>query len=109
MLFHDQAVAAAVPAAVAASQASEKTGGATGPRLGAMWIYPIKSCAGARVHAWPLCPTGLLYDRQWALVDADQRVLTQKRLPALARLSPWLDLEEGDCLANLTPLHQQDQ
>ena len=103
MLFHDQAVAAAVPAAMAASQASKKMGRATAPRLGAMWIYPIKSCAGARVHAWPLCPTGLLYDRQWALVDADQRVMTQKRLPALARLSPWLDLEEGDRLADLEP------
>ncbi|KAK9822750.1 hypothetical protein WJX74_003955 [Apatococcus lobatus] len=95
MLFHDQAVAAAVPATGRASETSLAANVASGPRLGAMWIYPIKSCAGARVHAWPLCPTGLLYDRHWALVDADQRVLTQKRLPALARLYPWLDLEEG--------------
>ena len=96
MLFHDQAVAAAVAPSGASSQADT----AAGPRLGAMWIYPIKSCAGARVHAWPLCPTGLLYDRHWALIDADGRVLTQKRLPALARLSPWLNLEEGDPVAD---------
>ncbi len=67
----------------------------SGPRLMGMWIYPIKSCAGCEVDAWPLCPTGLLFDRHWALVDADHRVLTQKRLPALAGLQPTIDLAQG--------------
>ncbi|KAK9867044.1 hypothetical protein WJX84_002335 [Apatococcus fuscideae] len=37
----------------------------------------------------------LLFDRHWALVNADRIVLTQKRLPALASLSPRLDLQQG--------------
>lgn len=34
-----------------------------------LWVYPIKSCAGQRCRHWPLTPHGLLFDREFALVD----------------------------------------
>lgn len=51
---------------VAATEASEpEHSGAYGPtgRLAAIRLYPVKSCAAQEVHAWPVGPTGLLYDR----------------------------------------------
>lgn len=36
--------------------------GPTG-RLAAIRLYPVKSCAAQEVQAWPVGPTGLLYDR----------------------------------------------
>ncbi|WP_033403375.1 MOSC domain-containing protein [Dyadobacter beijingensis] len=54
--------------------------------LSEIWIYPVKSLAGFRVpsaHAgWP----GLRYDRQWMVVDAHGRFLTQREMPQMALL-----------------------
>jgi hypothetical protein len=55
-------------------------------------LYPIKSCGAQQASSWPLGPTGLLYDRQWALLDEAGSLLTQKRCPALAQLRPTVDL-----------------
>lgn len=99
LVFQDQRANALAAATreIASAPCRADAGGTRriAPTLAAMWIYPIKSCAGCRVDAWPLCPTGLLFDRHWALVNADRIVLTQKRLPALASLSPRLDLQQG--------------
>ncbi|KAJ1400724.1 hypothetical protein B484DRAFT_405949, partial [Ochromonadaceae sp. CCMP2298] len=61
-------------------------------RLAAIFVYPVKSCAGMRVSAWPLCPSGLLYDRGWAVVDSRGRAVTQKSHPRLALVEPRIDL-----------------
>ncbi len=37
-----------------------------------------------QVEWWPLGPTGLLYDREWALLGDDSAVVTQKQYPRLA-------------------------
>jgi len=85
--------------------------------LAAIFVYPIKSCAGMRVSAWPIVetsnssayessdnqnhdartlPTGLLHDRTWALVDrVTGQALTQKKYPKLALIRPYLDLQQG--------------
>ncbi len=49
----------------------------------------------AQVTRWPIGPTGLLYDREWALLDDQGRVVTQKLCPAAARIVPHIDLERG--------------
>jgi len=81
------------------------------PRLLAIVIYPIKSCAGVRVGRWPLSAHGLLLDRQWAVVSSPTfssdtvstesrplsrmaRVLTLRFCPRLALLRPTLQLSE---------------
>lgn len=40
-------------------------------------------------------PTGLLYDREWALLDDSGRVVTQKKCPRMAALTPSVDLHSG--------------
>lgn len=57
-----------------------------GLALAAMHVYPIKSCAGIGVEAWPLDGFGLRYDRRWMIVTPKGQFLTQRELPALARV-----------------------
>ena len=52
--------------------------------LSDIYIYPVKSLAGIRTTRWPVVATGLKYDRQWMLVDADKQFLSQRRLPKMA-------------------------
>ena len=66
-----------------------------GPWLAEMYVYPVKSCGGVRVSQWPLGPSGLLLDREWAVVDPGGRVLTQKQCPSLALVEVALDLHGG--------------
>ena len=68
----------------------------TCPRLAELYIYPIKSCGGVRVTKWPLGPTGLLLDREWAVVDSGGRALTQKQCPLLALVNVAVDLPAGN-------------
>lgn len=53
-------------------------------------IYPIKSCRGYKIpqgQSWPIAPHGLLYDREWMLVDEiSGAALTQKRFPRMCMI-----------------------
>jgi len=60
-------------------------------RIAALWVFPIKSCAGISVTQATLTPTGLAYDRAWMVVDADGEMLTQRELPRMALIQPeWV-------------------
>lgn len=48
-------------------------------------IYPVKSCAGIDLQESPIDAAGLAYDRRW-LVAAGRDFLTQRTLPAMARV-----------------------
>ena len=48
-----------------------------------------------RVESWPVCSTGLLYDRAWAVVDAQGRAITQKVHAKLALVQPSINLQDG--------------
>ena len=49
-------------------------------------IYPVKSLKGISVNHSELQEHGLAWDRRWMLVDAQQRFVTQRQLPALATI-----------------------
>lgn len=49
-------------------------------------IYPVKSLKGISVTHSELQEHGLAWDRRWMLVDAQQRFVTQRQLPALATI-----------------------
>lgn len=55
-------------------------------RLSAIFIYPLKSARGISLTAAELTARGLAYDRRFMVVDADGVFLTQRQLPAMARL-----------------------
>lgn len=56
------------------------------PVLGALYIYPIKSAAGIECQQVELGPHGLRHDREWMIVDAAGRGLTQREEGRLALL-----------------------
>jgi len=58
-----------------------------------LFIYPVKSCGGIKLSETHLLGTGLAHDRQWMLVDADGRFVTQRTHPAMALIQTTL---EGD-------------
>lgn len=63
-------------------------------RLCRITIFPIKSCNGMDVDVWKVGPRGLLFDREWALMDpCTEKVFRQKDLPQLTQIHPIIDLE----------------
>lgn len=50
-------------------------------------VYPVKSLKGIDVTRSEIYTHGLAWDRRWMLVDAQQRFVTQRQLPALATIS----------------------
>jgi molybdenum cofactor sulfurtransferase len=51
-------------------------------------VYPIKSCGALNVKAWPLSSTGLLYDRQFMIVDDAGNAIGQKRCKKILLVQP---------------------
>lgn len=58
------------------------------PRVVALAIYPVKSCAGVLVQQWKLGKRGFIDDRHWMLVDASGRFVSQREQPRLALVQP---------------------
>ncbi|RGB28905.1 pyridoxal phosphate-dependent transferase [Rhizophagus diaphanus] len=69
-------------------------------------LFPIKSCHGFSISpstSWPITSKGLMYDREWMLVDAGNgRALSQKRFPRMTLICPEIIKDKG-LLAVLAP------
>ncbi|KAL4161092.1 hypothetical protein PRNP1_001648 [Phytophthora ramorum] len=64
-----------------------------GPYLCKLTLFPIKSCTGMVVNAWPVGSRGLLFDREFAIVDLSTgSALTLKTVPEMCFLHPVIDL-----------------
>lgn len=59
-----------------------------------LFLYPIKSCAAFEVTSWPLGNQGLLYDRNWMVVNHNGICLSQKQEPRLCLIQPCIDLQQ---------------
>ncbi|MFM9837608.1 MAG: MOSC domain-containing protein [Cyclobacteriaceae bacterium] len=53
-------------------------------RLTEIWIYPIKSLGGIRLHSSKVMEKGLAFDRRWMLVDEANVFMTQRVHPMMA-------------------------
>lgn len=66
--------------------------------ISALYVHPVKSCAGIAVPEALLIETGLEFDRAWMVVDAapptQGRFLTQRELPRMALVVPTLKHSE---------------
>jgi uncharacterized protein YcbX len=49
-----------------------------------IWIYPVKSLGGIRMHSAKVLPKGLDHDRRWMLIDAENKFMTQRVYPQMA-------------------------
>ena len=63
--------------------------------IGALWIFPVKSCAGIAVRESRLLPTGLEWDRAWMVVDAQGQFVTQRDVPHMVLVQPQIDAQAG--------------
>ncbi|AOI75761.1 MULTISPECIES: MOSC domain-containing protein [Burkholderia] len=61
------------------------------PAITALFVYPIKSCAGVALTRAQLFETGLAYDRHWLITDPRGHMLTQRTHPRLALIRPTFD------------------
>ncbi len=59
-------------------------------RLHALYVHPVKSCAGTAVDEALLIETGLEFDRAWMVTDPAGAMLTQRELPRLALVKTQL-------------------
>ncbi|XP_071489916.1 molybdenum cofactor sulfurase-like [Diadema antillarum] len=66
---------------------------AAGPRLTAIYLYPVKSCGAMEVSEWELTDAGLKYDRRWMVVNEGGVYMSQKRIPKLCLIRPVVDLQ----------------
>ena len=55
-------------------------------QIHALYIYPIKGCRGVSVNQAKVEDIGLADDRRYLVVDADGKFLSQRELPAMARI-----------------------
>jgi uncharacterized protein len=62
--------------------------------IDALWVYPVKSCAGVSLQQAELTPTGLAYDRSWMVVDAQGEFVSQRELPRMALIQPAFRMNE---------------
>ena len=61
--------------------------------LSAIYIYPVKSCRGIALTAAQLDDWGLQFDRNWMVVDAAGRFLSQRELPQMALIEPAINAD----------------
>lgn len=68
------------------------------PTLTQLNLYPIKSCAGIALREAILTDAGLMaaphvYDREWMVVDAQGKFLTQREFPKMALIAPRINTD----------------
>lgn len=67
--------------------------------LRAIHLHPVKSCHRVEVDRVVVSVAGLEGDREWQVVDAEGRPLTQRRHPAMATIRPALTENGGIVLS----------
>lgn len=63
------------------------------PRVTELWIYPIKSCRGISVSSLEIDQFGPRYDRQWMIVDCENKFITLRNQSRLAFIKTEIDSE----------------
>ena len=63
-------------------------------RIGRLFVYPVKSCAGVELTQAVLTPTGLDLDRAWMVVDGAGECVSQRQLPRMALIRPQIKTRE---------------
>ena len=58
--------------------------------MSALYVYPIKACAGIALQAVEVDDIGPVFDRRWLIVNKDGDFITQRSCPRLAQIIPTL-------------------
>jgi uncharacterized protein len=74
------------------------------PCLDRITLFPIKSCDGIDVQSAAILPSGALqHDREFAIIDADQKIVNAKRTGAIQRLRSTFNLADRTISIGLQP------
>jgi uncharacterized protein len=73
------------------------------PTVTHLSVYPVKSCRGISLGAATLDRWGLQHDRNWMVVDADGRFISQRTQPRLALVEAALGQERMTLRAPAMP------
>ncbi|RZF27566.1 MOSC domain-containing protein [Paraburkholderia sp. UYCP14C] len=68
------------------------------PTISELFVYPIKSCAGISLDEARLLATGLEYDRNWMVIDAQGTMFTQRAHPRMALIK--VELGDDDLIVS---------
>ncbi len=78
------------------------------PNLAQITIYPVKSLDGVSVDRVQISPGGALaFDRRWAIVDEQGKVVNGKRTAKIHTLRSQFDLDRGLISLQAKGLHEQ--
>ncbi len=66
----------------------ESNDGAGGIRVTGLFRYPIKSCRGQAIATADFDARGIAHDREFVVVDASGKFLTQRQIPRMALIAP---------------------
>ena len=64
------------------------------PTVSHLNVYPVKSCRGVPLGTATLDRWGIQHDRNWMVVDAEDRFVSQRTEPRLALVEPALGREQ---------------
>lgn len=56
-------------------------------KVKSLYIYPVKSFAGASVSSIDVGPRGPKWDRNWMIVDKENKFLTQREFPKMSQVT----------------------
>ncbi len=56
-------------------------------KVKSLFVYPVKSFAGHAVSQFNVGPRGPQWDRQWMIVDKENKFLTQRELPKMSQIT----------------------
>ena len=62
-------------------------------RVSELWRYPVKSLRGGRCARLTVGQRGFVHDREWMVVDASYRFLTQRQVNKMALVDVQVDAE----------------
>lgn len=82
------------------STSSTSTTSTSSTTIGAIYLYPIKSCGGLSLPRAEIGPLGLALDRHWMLVNRQGQFLSQRTHPQMACITPAF---EGESLVVRAP------
>lgn len=64
------------------------------PKITQLVVYPVKSLRGLQMREAELTERGLMYDRNWMVIDHSGKFVTQRAIPKLASLSVKLEADQ---------------
>lgn len=114
LVFHPVLFVALLCAAAAAVALLWRQSGGGGPAVGdvatvtALYIYPVKSCAGVRVESFETDRLGPESDRRWILSDPGGAAITARECPATVLIRPELERDAEGRVTALVLRHPDD-